>query len=472
MAKNKVTRLSVAGCLALLLSTITVSAQNGSHYSTSNSAPTMSDATSGCVVGGRQCWIPISTTPAFTQVSAASDGTVYGLDGTGKIWSLDSHTWQSTTLSPMVEISAVSVSNVYGLQVATSFCGLPEMQIYQYTGGADFARFNYCAVHIGAAPDGTLYRIRSSGNVTHLVNGAWISDPTAGGNGTPTKIVVGSKSNVWLITSTGVIKTLDSSGSFVVVLGTASDIATSGDPLAGTARTFIVGATANSNNVYEYSSSTGSTTGTWTALIGVLDTISTGGQFLTLGIRRSLNTVYHFNPIRVSFTAQTTGYYDCSVFTQGCPLGSTHTATTTVAFSSGGHGQTASSAGAPSQTLNATVYPYTDDCDPIFGVPNAPECQATINGSVNCSKMGGIFSAFPNIKFTRTYWTGAIQMGDNCTYTILACSNATNPTCKSATPALSFTMGCPKYVKASYWVYNGTCVFAEVFTASGPGPCT
>jgi hypothetical protein len=331
------------------------------------------------------------------------EDSVYGLDASGNVWNLpfNTHTWQSTALSPMAELSVVSSTNIYGLQTDSAFCGPPEMRIYQYTGGTDFAKVSYCALHISAASDGSLYRIRSSGNVTHFDNatGTWIADTSAGGNGTPKKIVVGSASNVWLITSTGVIKTLNSSGSFVVVPGTATDITTSGDPSASTVGTFIVGPMANSNNVYKYSSATGATNGTWTALIGVLDKISSGGMFSTMGIRQSLNSVFHFNSLRISFSAQTTGYYDCSVFTNGCPVGSTHTATTKVTFNSGGHSQTATSSGAPSANLNASITPFTDDCDPIFGSPNDPVCQFVMSGQVQCSAMGAIFLVgFPTIK--------------------------------------------------------------------------
>jgi hypothetical protein len=257
----------------------------------------------------------------------------------------------------MAELSVVSSTNIFGLQSAPAFCGAPEMQIYQYTGGTDFARFYYCAVHIAAAPDGTLYRIRGGGAVSHLVNGSWVSDPSAGGNGTPVKIVAGSASNVWLITSTGVIKTLDyaNTGNFVVVPGWASDIATSGDPSGSTEAVYVVGTTQNSNNVYKYSSSTGALNGSWTELIGVLDKISSGGQFSTMGIRLSLSSVYHFNASRISFSVQTQGYFDCSVFPNGCPLSSTHTAMSKVTFNSGGHSQTATSSGVPAANLNASI---------------------------------------------------------------------------------------------------------------------
>lgn len=386
MALNKLAR-SLSLCCLLLLP-ISALAQNGSHYATASPSVGMSDATADCLLAGHQCWIPISTAPLLSQVSVGVDGNVYGLDASDNIWFLpfNSHTWQSTALSPMAQLSVVTSKNIYALQTDSAFCGPPEMRIYQYTGGTDFAKVSYCAVNIAAALDGSLYRIRSSGNVSHLVSGSWVSDPTAGGNGTPTKIVVGSASNVWLITSTGVIKALNSSGSFVVVPGTATDITTAGDTAIGDQRTtFIVGAMANSSNVYIYAGQ-----GQWNELIGVLDKISAGGQpFYTMGIRLSSNTVYHLNNAKFSVSSSTTGYYDCSVFANGCPPGSTHTATMYIHFSSGGHLASGSSVGLPASYLDAVATADTEDCDPIFGNPNAPECQATISGAVNCSVMGG-----------------------------------------------------------------------------------
>ena len=102
-------------------------------------------------------------------------------------------------------------------------------------------------------------------------------------------------------------------------------------------------------------------------------------------------------------------------------------------------------------------------------------CGVTWSASVYCSFIGATIFAvgFPsfNIKLTSTYWgPPPIKVGDGCIYNVLACSTGV-PTCKSATPALSFTMGCPDYVKVEYAVYNGTCEFGLVFTATKPGIC-
>ncbi len=310
------------------------------------------------------------------------------------------------------------------------------MQIYQYTGGTDFARFYYCAVHIGVGADGTLYRIRGSGAVSHLVNGAWISDPSAGGNGTPVKIAVGDANNVWLVTSTGVIKTLDyaNTGNFVVVPGWASDITTSGDPTnGGNEAVYVIGATQSGANVYKYSSATGATNGSWTLLNGVLDKIASAGYWQTVGVRTGTSSVYHLNSIRLSLTAQTTGYYDCNVFPNGCPAGSFHTATVNVTWKSKGVPANGSSSGSPATTLNAIAYPYTEELDPIFGDPNSPECQVNVAGAVQCSVMGLIFSSnngSGNI-YVKIAWTKVKTLSGtngNCNTTPI-CSNTSNPAC-------------------------------------------
>jgi hypothetical protein len=81
------------------------------------------------------------------------------------------------------------------------------------------------------------------------------------------------------------------------------------------------------------------------------------------------------------------------------------------------------------------------------------------------------------IRFSVTFWgpSPIVTKGPSgeihCTYNVLACSTGT-PTCKSATPALALVPGCPSYVKADYAVWDGTCEFGIVQTASGPGPCT
>ncbi|HZQ17298.1 MAG TPA: hypothetical protein VFA90_01155 [Terriglobales bacterium] len=211
-------------------------------------------------------------------------------------------------------------------------------------------------------------------------------------------------------------KTLDyaNTGNFVVVPGWASDISTSGDPTAGNETVYVVGSTQNGANVYRYSSSNGELNGSWTELNGVLNKIATAGYWQTLGVQTGASSVYHLNSIKLSLTAKTTGYYDCNVFPNGCPQGSTHTATVNATWKSKGVGSNGSpSTGPPASTLNSIAYPYSDDCDPIFGDPSSPECQIEVAGAVQCSVMGTLFSfSFPTLKIHFGYdfnWYDAPQ---------------------------------------------------------------
>jgi hypothetical protein len=389
MAVTKVTRW----CLLFLFGLFLPFAGAQAHYSTTAGTPYTTDNTAGCTVGKRNCWSLITAAgPQLTAVSATADGTIYGLDSNQNVWNLPyaTRTWQTTALSPMVEIAAAKANKLYGLQADAAYCGAPELRGFLYSGGANFVAQNFCALHVGAAADGSLYRIRSSGNVTHLVGSTWVADPSAGGNGTPVKVAVGSSLNVWILTSTGALKVLNSSGTFVLAPGWASDIAVSGLDNA-----WIIGHTVSGANLYEWDSSTA----TWTAMAGVMSKLTSGSPSLTLALPAAPSTyVYHFQPLQIHIPAQTTGYYDCSNFgvSGTCPNGSSHTAYVYATFSKCGNNVTGSFTGTPPTSLFASVDAMTQDCDPIFGDPSAPECKVQITGRVICSIMGALFSAVVN----------------------------------------------------------------------------
>jgi hypothetical protein len=458
-------------CSVLLLSSSVVAQVPGSHYTATVDPPTISDGTANCVVGQQQCWILINNTVILSQISAGPDGTVYGVDQHNNLWTLplNTHSWQSSPLSPMTEVSVNSATDIYGLQLDSTFCGAPEKRVYHYTGGADFQPLSLCALHITSAPDGTLYRIRSSGNVSHLAdqNNTWVTDTSAGGNGTPIKISAGSAANVWLVTSTGVIKALTlntstNTSSFVVVPGYGTDVSTTGD--GGAATTFIVGQTNVTNDVFQYNY----TTSTWTAINGWVSKISTGGLFNTMGIN-GVGGTSHFNSILVTITARTAGYFDCSVRVQGCPVGSVHTATTLITWASKGINPTsaATSSGAPAAQLSAVQSAYTTDCDPIFGDPNAPECQATVNAKVFCSIMGAFITTELSwkVEFEHAYTKLTATTGKffGCVTVLGArsCQQPVTPWCQPGTtppdlnPPTVWTAPTPLWTY--YWDDNAEC---------------
>lgn len=365
------------------------------HYITQVNNIQYNDSTPDCTQAkNKVCFHTVSTSPSIQKVTTGADGAAFGLDASGSVWSLpvNSKTWQTTAYSPMVQLSAVSASDVYGLQYDATYCAAPHMRAYRYTGGANFEPLNFCADYIAAAPQNdvgdVLFRILS-GAVSHELAGSttWVSDPTAGGNGTPVEIAAGSAFNVWLVTSTQVIKELDiTSGNFAVVAGAAVHVSTTGDPVQGNEETWV---TNSALSVFKYSSATGSLTGTWTQMAGQLTGISVGNHYYVFGLRSDLNATYHFNAIQVMANIATTGYYQCS---PQCPQGSFHTATVTGTWSNGGHYASGSNAGVPSATLNALASPYTDDCDVILG-DTSGSCDLTVSGAVNCSAMGAIYFA-------------------------------------------------------------------------------
>ncbi|HTF67110.1 MAG TPA: hypothetical protein VK638_30940 [Edaphobacter sp.] len=76
------------------------------------------------------------------------------------------------------------------------------------------------------------------------------------------------------------------------------------------------------------------------------------------------------------------------------------------------------------------------------------------------------------VRIASTYWSNPITLPTGeCHYANLACATGA-PTC-TASVGLSFTTGCPAYIRADTLVINGSCIGPATlaFTASGPGPC-
>lgn len=462
----------------LVLCSITAAAQGTAHYSTQVNSFQYNDSTPDCTSAkNKVCFTTVSTSPAIESITAGADGAAFGLQANGSVWTIPalSSSWQSTSLSPMVQISAATADSVYGLQYDATYCISPQMRAYLYSGSGNFAPLNFCANYIAAAQDGTIYRILN-GAVSHRAPGSttWTSDPTAGGNGTPVEIAVGSQFNVWIITSTQVIKTLDlTSGGFDVVAGAATHVSTSGDPTQSTEETWVVN---SSLNVFKYSSSTGSPTGTWTQMAGNLTGIAAGNHYFVFGVRSDLSTTYHFNAIQIMANIATTGYYSCS---PQCPPGAVHTATVQGAWVKGGVGANGSNAGPPQATLNALASPYTDDCDPIFG-PTSDACSMEVQGNVDCSAMGVLFFSDPlewSIEtegaYTRVIANGAMK-GCKDVLGVSVCQQPVTSWCSNtATPDLNPTIietGPPQWTYT--WDDNAVCFRLNEGGYHSPWDCT
>ena len=80
------------------------------------------------------------------------------------------------------------------------------------------------------------------------------------------------------------------------------------------------------------------------------------------------------------------------------------------------------------------------------------------------------------LKITKTYYGPPPSIFRtpsyySCSYTNLACSPGTTPTCTSGSPGIAFTLGCPDYLVSEWLVVNGHCAFSVAASASGPGAC-
>ena len=133
---------------------------------------------------------------------------------------------------------------------------------------------------------------------------------------------------------------------------------------------------------------------------------------------------------------------------------------------------------------STTSYKGTETCPGCYiDYTNGPSVAASdgetftfdLQGEIICTVFGLFFyTNWPivSVSIHTTYWgPPPMKTSGGCVYTTLACSTG-KPTCKaSVVPGLSFTMGCPSYVKVKYLVENGTCYLSEGTSTTGPGVC-
>jgi hypothetical protein len=114
-------------------------------------------------------------------------------------------------------------------------------------------------------------------------------------------------------------------------------------------------------------------------------------------------------------SVETFGFYPCPPG-PGCPAGSYHTLTSSVAFSSNGlhgtSGVTQSVGAYPESQGDVIAYDVGVNCDPIFGNPNAPECTTSSVSKVVCPVMGTIYDTIVpkfeiQLTITKSQYTGS-----------------------------------------------------------------
>jgi hypothetical protein len=161
---------------------------------------------------------------------------------------------------------------------------------------------------------------------------------------------------------------------------------------------------------------------------------------------------YHFVSIGMNVKMTTAGSYAtyCANQPNGCPIGSSHTVTSSVSWSQGGisgsAGKMSTASGTPQTVFSVSASDDTNFiCDILFGVPSgAPYCRQQSSGLANCSKMGQLLASaggtvlgwwhkhvmFANVlaKYTGGPGTNCIGVGvtSQCYWpTVPNCSNGT-----------------------------------------------
>jgi hypothetical protein len=151
-------------------------------------------------------------------------------------------------------------------------------------------------------------------------------------------------------------------------------------------------ATNNGSNGNLYSYQFNSASPAWVNLKGTAYSVwgRLSDVLIFLSNAPSAGTPYHFLASAKYMQTQLSGYYDCSRFPNGCPVGSMHTVKATVSYPGGYSPGTSSASGTPSSQIGTVHWDVAGGCDLFFGDPNDPECFATANTDAVCSKMGDL----------------------------------------------------------------------------------
>src|SRR5450432_988468 len=102
---------------------------------------------------------------SLKQISAASDGAVWGVNAAGLISQWNGTSWTQIA-GGLAEVSAGSATNVWGVNNAG--------QIYKYQGNSTWQQMPGTLAHISAAADGTVVGLDSSGQFYRWNGSAWV----------------------------------------------------------------------------------------------------------------------------------------------------------------------------------------------------------------------------------------------------------------------------------------------------------
>lgn len=131
------------------------------------------------LIGGRWAFAGIGIT--LDQISAGSDGALWGIDPNYKIYTWNGQSWLSIpgTLS---QIAVGNSANIWGLNA--------EKKIFPWT-GKDWEQVRGELTSIAVGADGDVWGL-NAGNIWHMEDGVWVQKP-----GVLTSISAGRAASVW-----------------------------------------------------------------------------------------------------------------------------------------------------------------------------------------------------------------------------------------------------------------------------------
>lgn len=393
----------------------------------------------------------VGGTVSIPQMTSGFDGSVFGVDGAGNIWTLPfmstatgKSLWAKHPEYGVVKfVTARSVDEIYSLKSDTQ-CS-QGYEANRWTGTAwvvlhhCFDRVNLLSVGV----DGTLAGTNPNGSITYTLdptvsNPTWVTVP---GTRVFTQLTVLSQDTAYAL-SGNVLYSVDlNSGTTAVVSGAplALDVEATGDQYL-----ILLAKTAGPRgNVYYMDLN--AVNPSWinlTTVAGQITGIAGRSSASIFGLNYAVP--YHFLATGVRYTTTVNGYFLCNI--GQCPTGSIHTATATTGFPHGWFKNSVGTAsGIPSGTLNAVSWDVTPNCDPLFGDPNSAECTIErADGNIACSEMGPIYtgSAVSGGPF---FGNGTVlvknlsgRTGYNCTTSpnlkITTCDFNVAPSCSNVTP--------------------------------------
>lgn len=167
---------------------------------------------------GWSFWRPVPG--RLAGISAASDGTVWGVDGAGGtfVHVVNPDGTDGWTNKGNLSVVAVgSKSNIWGINYAG---------VFQSTGDGTWTQIPGQLSNISVASDGTVWGVQANGDIFLYIGGAAVWQQVGG---SLTKVVVGSKTNVWGINGAGVVRYDFATANWQGIPGQLTDIGVGAD---------------------------------------------------------------------------------------------------------------------------------------------------------------------------------------------------------------------------------------------------